>query len=212
MSSYNDILKAVYSLPVIDTHEHISTEKNDGKKPSDCISTYFGNHMHMDLISAGLTERLYKQAMNESLDTKQRFSIIEPYFNMCKMLGQGRAVTAAASGLHGVPEINMDTIESLEESFSKATSQKDYAYDTIINRCVIEHVLIDVKDDINRFDCDKRVFSRVWRPEKYVNPGPIAGKFVQWLDGCFPGRAYGSSCTKHKRRNDRACSLQNASL
>jgi hypothetical protein len=45
--------------------------------------------------------------------------------------------------------------------------------------------MIDVKDNINRFDCDKRVFSRVWRPEKYINPGPIAGKFVQWLEAHY---------------------------
>ncbi|MCK5128881.1 MAG: amidohydrolase family protein [Clostridiales bacterium] len=185
MSSYKQIISAIYTLPVIDTHEHIPVEKSKMHIPKDCIQTYFGNHIHMDLISAGLTERLYQEAMDDSFDLHERFAIIEPYFDMCKMMGQGRAVAAAASGLHGVEEITKETIHILNDSFNEATSQKDYTYNTIVNRCSIEHVMIDVKDDVNRFDCDKRVFSRVWRPEKYVNPIPVAGKFVQWLEAHY---------------------------
>lgn len=185
MSSYKNILAAIYTLPVIDTHEHIPIEKSTTQIPKDCIRTYFGNHMHMDLLSAGLTERLYQEAMDVNFDLVHRFKIIEPYFEKCKMLGQGRAVTAAASGIHGIHDITSDTIERLNESFNELTNEKDYAYNTIVNRCNIEHVFIDVKDDINRFDCDKRIFSRVWRCDKYVNPGPIAGKFVQWLESHY---------------------------
>ncbi len=185
MSSYKNILSAVYSLPVIDTHEHIPAEKSKMAMPKDCLQTYFGNHIYMDLKSAGLSERLYKESMDDNFDLEERFKIIEPYFEACKMMGQGRAVTAAASGLHGVDDISKFTIKHLCESFSTLTAQEDYAYNTLVKRCNIEHVMIDIEDNINRFDCDKRVFSRVWRPEKYINPGPIAGKFVQWLEAHY---------------------------
>lgn len=185
MSVYKNILAAIYTLPVIDTHEHIPVEKHTTHLPKDCLQTYFGNHMHMDLMSAGLPEILYNEAMDTSFGLLERFEILEPYFQMCKMLGQGRAVTAAASGLHGIHDISMDTIERLNDSFNELSNQDDYSYNIIVNRCAIEHVLIDVKDDINRFDCDKRIFSRVWRPDKYVSPGPIAGKFVQWLEAHY---------------------------
>ncbi len=185
MSSYKNILAAIHTLPVIDTHEHIPVEKSTTRIPKDCLRTYFGNHMHMDLISAGLQERLYQEAMDDSFDLMQRFEIIEPYFEMCKMLGQGRAVTAAASGIHGVNDISSNTIKKLNESFNEISNKKDYSYNTITKRCQIEHVMIDVNDNINRFECDKRIFSRVWRPEKYICPGPVAGKFVQWLEAHF---------------------------
>jgi len=185
MSSYKDILAAVYTLPVIDTHEHIPVEKRTTAIPKDCLQTYFGNHMYMDLMSAGLSERGYKEAMDDNFPLEDRFEIIEPYFKMCKMLGQGRAVMAAASGIHGVDELSKYSIKQLNSSFKELTAEKDYSYNTIVKRCNIEHVLIDVKDDINRFDCDERVFSRVWRPGKYINPGPVAGKFVQWLEAHF---------------------------
>ena len=185
MATYNDILSAVYSLPVIDTHEHIPVEKSTTAIPKDCMQTYFGNHIYIDLMSAGLTERLYKEAMDDNFPLEERFAIIEPYFEACRMLGQGRAVSAAASGIHGVNEISKSTIKQLNKSFIDLTSQKDYNYTTIVKRCNIEHVLIDVRDDINRFDCDARVFSRVWRPGKYINPGPIAGKVVQWLEAHY---------------------------
>ena len=82
MSSYNDILAAIYTLPVVDTHEHIPVEKNSAIVPKDCLQTYFGNHMHMDLISAGLSERLYQEAMDDSFDLMERFEILEPYFEI----------------------------------------------------------------------------------------------------------------------------------
>ena len=185
MSSYKNIMSAIYSLPVIDTHEHIQVENSKISIPKDCIQTYFGNHMYMDLMSAGLSERLYQEAMDDNFPLEDRFSIIEPYFEMCKMLGQGRAVTAAASGLHGVDDISKYSIKQLNESFNEHCALSDYAYNTIVKRCNIEHVMIDARDDINRFECDSRVFSRVWRPGKYINPGPIAGKVVQWLEAHF---------------------------
>ena len=185
MSSYKDILAAVCTLPVIDTHEHIPVEKSTTAIPKDCLQTYFGNHMQMDLMSAGLTERLYKEAMDDNFPLEERFEIIEPYFNMCKMTGQGRSVIAAASGIHGVDEISKYSIGQLNNSFKELTMQKDYTYNTVVKKCNIEHVLIDIKDDINRFDCDERVFSRVWRPGKYINPGPVAGKVVQWLEAHY---------------------------
>ena len=183
MSAFQDIREAIQKQKIIDTHEHLPIAAEKRGEHRDVLAAYLEHYLSSDLRSAGLSEMELAQARDANLDIKHRWEIIAPYYEACQDTGYARAIQIAMRDLHGVEKLNGDTIEALQASYEK-TYSRDYFYEVLHDRCHIEGALLDSFDE-DRFGGDARLFRRVWRPEKYINPQPVAGQVFRWIEGHY---------------------------
>lgn len=182
MSSFAGIREEIGKLPVIDTHEHLRLSSSERPEHRDVLVTYLEKYFPDDLLSAGMTELELAKARDTNMPVRDRFLLIKPYFELCRETGYTRALSTAARGLHGVEHIDENSIEMLQQSFEQSYTV-DY-YRSVFEKCNIRVALLDNPCE-DRFECDRHIFKRVWVADKYVVPGPVAGHFIQWLEGHY---------------------------
>ena len=86
------LLDRIWNMPILDTHEHLPLRPALRETPCDVLTEYLSHYFDKDLISAGMPRPLLDQALDPSLDIEERFARIEPWWDLCRLTGYGRAL------------------------------------------------------------------------------------------------------------------------
>jgi len=143
-NNYEKIFEYVASLQIIDSHEHLPgwEEKRDGN--ADVLMEYFSQYITSDMIAMGMKkeELAYIQDVNRPL--MERWEMLEPYWELARNTGYGRALNLAANALYDVPCIERNTLEELNTKFQKTLEPGTQHYKRVLkDMSKIEYSLLD---------------------------------------------------------------------
>lgn len=145
----------VDSLMIIDTHEHLINPEIINNSYFLDFSLLFLQNGYDDLLSAGMPDSLYNYLFNKPLAPKQKWKLIEPYWNNSFNTSFNRIILRSIKDLYGIDDLNETTVEPLSDKIKKAYST-DW-YDRILkDSCRIKYIIKDGnyepgKDDYFRY-------------------------------------------------------------
>jgi len=182
MSYYKEIREKLNNIKVIDAHEHINTDINYDLENKDIFCTYTLHYLLSDLTSAGMVgESMVNSITDPKVSPETRYKLAKPYLKACANTGYFRALKRSLKELHGLEDISVENLIKLQNDYLLC-KDKEYVYDTLYNRFNIEAILLDIEEDLEEQELDKRIFKRVWDPEKYIKPGPVSGEVIKWVE------------------------------
>jgi len=104
----------VFSIPIIDTHEHIPDE---GVACANRLGFFglFEHYVSSDLVSAGMPRENLEALRNpdNGLTPQQRWALMADWWPYVRTTGYGRAMLEYLHQLFGVEDVNPDTVLEL---------------------------------------------------------------------------------------------------
>ncbi len=119
MQTQAHLLDYINTLKIIDTHEHLPRETDRSPK-ADILEEWLFHYFSCDLVSAGLPDAELAKVRDSQQDLRQRWDLLEPYWQAAQSTGYGRSLALAARDLYGIQAINRETIVALNEAFCAA--------------------------------------------------------------------------------------------
>ncbi|MGD9555420.1 MAG: amidohydrolase family protein [Mangrovibacterium sp.] len=164
------IHQAVYDLRIIDSHEHLMSEKQSATLSGD-IGCLFNNYQCSDLISSGSesTGKELEDCMrNPALSPDVKWDMIKDHWDHVKVTGYGRMVSIAARDLFGITELNENTYKELSMRIAKLRERKDYYEYVLKTKAKIDlSILVGYNDDPAKQDA-LYFKSLYWSDEIYL--------------------------------------------
>lgn len=205
---FDQIFEYVLSLEIIDTHEHLPYKESERIKDIDVLKEYLQHYFNRDLISAGLKLEEYQIVIDTKIPIMERWKIVEPFWEMSRYTGYGRALDISARGLYGIEKISGKTIEVLNKLFMESLKPGHYKK-VLKDKSKINISLLD-----SNLDCDRDYFRSVYRPDVFIYPrtgseiidiekelGIRICSMTDWLEACkemlkrvFDAGAVGLKC------------------
>jgi len=175
--AYNEILNYIETLDIIDTHEHLPCREEDRDMKADVLKEFLGHYFNRDLVSAGLSMENHNRVVEEELPIMEKWKMVEPYWEISRYSGYGRALDIVASDIYGIDKIDGSTIEELNDKFLK-TLKPGHFKKILKDKCRIKTSLLNVETLDKKYDprqersihCDKKFFSPVYRIKDLVQP------------------------------------------
>ena len=165
MSDYMRLLEHVNELKIIDTHEHLPSRESEREQNTDIIREYLTHYFNRDLVSAGLKYADYLKAIDTSVPVSERWKLVEPYWNVCRKTGYGRALDISAQGLYNIRQIDGVSIEQLNDKFQDSIKPGWY-----------KHILKDLSNietsilDSESIDADREFFTISLNTSRFIWP------------------------------------------
>jgi predicted TIM-barrel fold metal-dependent hydrolase len=172
-----ELREHVFSLPLIDTHEHLPSREEVRDRDTDVLKEYLAHYYNRDLISAGLAKGDYVRIVEEKLPIGEKWKLVEPYWRHSRYTGYGRALDIAVEELYGIPGISGRTIEELNEKFLQSLAPGHFRR-VLREKCRIEKSLLCVETLEEKYDplversihCDRELFVPVYIVNTLVHP------------------------------------------
>jgi predicted TIM-barrel fold metal-dependent hydrolase len=165
--TYDTILQAVDEMPVIDTHEHLPHGMGESHCGEDILGEYLTHYLSSDLVSAGLRPDDLAKALDPSLPLMERWDVVEPYWEVSRYTGYGRALDIAVRDIYGFDSICRETIEELNQAFQEKNHERHLRY-VLKDLCNIEISILDIGNFGSSYD--PNLYRCAWRPEDYIRP------------------------------------------
>jgi predicted TIM-barrel fold metal-dependent hydrolase len=177
MKPIEELREYVFSLPLVDTHEHLASREELRDRDTDVLKEYLAHYYNRDLISAGLPKRDYAAIVEKKMPIGEKWLLVQPYWEAARHTGYGRALDIAVRGLYGIDGISGRTIEELEARF-QASLQPGHFRRVLRDRCRIEKSLLCVETLEEEHDpriersmhCDRELFVPVYEVNPLVHP------------------------------------------
>lgn len=113
MSTYASLLEYLSSLPVIDSHEHLPSEKERLAQEVD-FSLLFSHYCRDDLAAAGMTEGQQEKIFDPGkASVQEKWQLLEPLLQRTQTSGYMRAAYLAMDKFYGMASV--ETLEDAEE-------------------------------------------------------------------------------------------------
>ena len=188
---YDEIHAYIQDLEIIDTHEHLPPRENLREKETDFLKEYLTHYFNSDLISCGLRPENFEKAINHELPLMDRWRLVEPYWDIARITGYGKALDITVKGIYGIDSISEDTVEELNQAFIRSLKPGHFAK-VLKEKSKIKISLLD-----EGLDCDKSFFRSVYRMDRFISPQTFDDiiqmerdfdasivSFNDWLDAC----------------------------
>jgi len=159
---YARLVAEVDRIRVIDTHEHLTPEKERIKQKVDFFH-WFAHYASSDLVSAGMSGQDLAFIRDPEQPLGKRWAKLAPHWEHVKTTAYGRALLIAARDLFGVETINARTVKDLSEKLATANKKGYY-----------RHVLKDMAGidlsiaDVGTTDVDREFFVPVMKFDDFV--------------------------------------------
>jgi len=114
-----EIEREVFSIPIIDTHEHILAEE-DIKRFSLDFSIFFSMYAGTDLQTSGMKEEEYINFQDPKVEIDKKWKYFSKYWNNIKNTNYSRVILEAVKDLYGYEDITDKNYAELSEKI-KAT-------------------------------------------------------------------------------------------
>ncbi|MEI6143474.1 MAG: amidohydrolase family protein [Mariniphaga sp.] len=157
------ITDAVNAIRLIDTHEHLMSEKEALAGVAD-FSTLFINYQLEDLISSGApSDQLYSVFKSKDKSLEEKWDVFKNYWANTRSTGYGRTVLITAKDLYGIDDINENTYKELSKRIKD--SHKEKYYETVLKEkakidasIIMEYNTVTPRDVRNEGNCNFRSF------------------------------------------------------
>jgi len=177
MKTIQELREQVFSLPLIDTHEHLPSSEEVRDRDTDVLKEYLSHYFNRDLVSAGLPPRDYATIIETRLPIREKWKLVEPYWEVSRYTGYGRSLDIAVRELYGIDGISGATIEELNERFLESLEPGHFRR-VLKERCGIERSLLCVETLEETYDpliersihCDRELFVPVYIVNPLVHP------------------------------------------
>ena len=177
MNACEELNKYIFTLPIIDTHEHLPSMEEVRDRDTDVLKEYLSHYYNRDLISAGLPTRDYQTIIEKKIPILEKWNLVEPYWQVSRYTGYGRCLDIAVRDLYGISEICGKTIERLNEEFLKTLNPGHFRR-VLKERCRIEKSLLCVETLEEEYDpliersihCDRELFVPVYIVNPLIHP------------------------------------------
>ena len=177
MNAFEELNKYIFTLPIIDTHEHLPSMEEVRDRDTDVLKEYLSHYYNRDLISAGLPTRDYQTIIEKKIPILEKWNLVEPYWQVSRYTGYGRCLDIAVRDLYGISEICGKTIERLNEEFLKTLNPGHFRR-VLKERCRIEKSLLCVETLEEEYDpliersihCDRELFVPVYIVNPLIHP------------------------------------------
>jgi len=178
MTAFEELKEYLFSLTIIDTHEHLPSSEEVRDRDTDVLKEYLAHYFNRDLISAGLPEEDYLKIIEEKMPIGEKWKMVEPYWEASRHTGYARVLDIAARDLYGIDGIGGETIEELNEKFLESLKPGHFKK-VLKERCSIETSLLCVETLEEKYDpleersihCDRDLYTPVFIINTYVHPG-----------------------------------------
>ncbi len=168
MNSVGQEIRAyVEELEIFDTHEHLPRFEELRETDTDLLKEYLLHYFNRDLVSAGMPRREVERLADISMPLAERWRSVEPYWELCRHTGYGRALDLAVQGLYDLPEISGKTIKEADRRF-QASLQPGWFEHVLREKSRIAASVLDPKD--GELACDERFFRAAHRLDFFVRP------------------------------------------
>lgn len=166
-TSYGSLREHIFSLDIIDTHEHLPAREEWRNQRCDVLGEYLFHYMNCDLVSAGLRREQLAEVTDPDRPLMQRWCTIEPYWNAARNTGYARSLDIAVRDLYGIPRIDGSTIEALNDAFC-AARKAGGTYENVLKRK--SKIRLSILDGIlgQGLECDRRYFAPVIRLDDFI--------------------------------------------
>lgn len=164
---FEEIFEHVKGLEIIDTHEHLPGFERAREKDTDVLKEYLTHYFNRDLISAGLKMEDYQKVINHKLPLKERWELVEPYWEAARNTGYGRALDISVKALYGTERICGATIGQLNKAFLKSLEAGHFKK-VLKEKSKIRISLLDTAD--NSLESDQSFFRGVYRLDEFIYP------------------------------------------
>jgi len=162
---------AVYSVRLIDTHEHIMSEKEALASIAD-FSCLFTNYQLSDLISSGVAQdKIFNTFKGKDISLDEKWSVIKDAWSNIRTTAYGRSVLVSAKDIYGIDDLNENTYKELSKRIKEA-HKPGYYEDVLkkkakIDACIImEYNTTNPRDVVNEGNCN---FRRFFVYDKYIS-------------------------------------------
>lgn len=177
MKAIPELREQVFSLPLIDTHEHLPSSEAVRDRDTDVLKEYLAHYYNRDLISAGMPLADYATIAGKRLPIREKWKLVEPYWELSRYTGYGRALDIAVRELYGIEGISGATIEELNERFLETLAPGHFRR-VLKERCRIERSLLCVETLEEQYDpliersihCDRELYLPVYIINTLVHP------------------------------------------
>lgn len=128
MGMSREISRLVESTPFVDTHEHLWDESarisalEEGElssQPATDIGLLFSHYADSDLIVAGMSGTDREKLTSHKIDPKEKWHIIEPFYQRCRHTGYMMNVRDSVRILYGEDEITERNSISISEKMTR---------------------------------------------------------------------------------------------
>ena len=162
--TFEEIFNYLKGLEIIDTHEHLPYCESAREKDTDVLKEYLTHYFNRDLISAGLGIDDYEKVINNKLPLIDRWKLVEPYWEIARYTGYGRALDISVKALYGVEKICRSTIEQLNQAFLESLKPGHFRK-VLKEKSKIRISLLD-----SSLECDQSFFRSVYRLDNFIYP------------------------------------------
>ncbi len=138
------IREGMQDMTVIDTHEHLETEAARTAGRPDFIALYMTHYASTDVMLAGLSPEKMGLLQGDRLDVREKWTILKPYWELCRNTSYFRALQRASIDLFGIASLNDDTYLQLDAAFLQ-TKQPGWYQQILKDIC---HIRYCVQDDL----------------------------------------------------------------
>ena len=130
------------TIKIFDTHEHLfNPEMLKSTKFLD-FSLLLQQNSYDGLISAGMPDSMMKQLYFEPLAPKEKWKIIEPYWNKSFNTASDRILLLAIKNLYGIDGLNESTVEILSAKIKNAYGGNWFNH-VLKDLCRIDYIIED---------------------------------------------------------------------
>jgi len=158
------IAEAVENIDIVDTHEHLMSEKHRLSQKLD-LFYLFPHYASSDLVSSGMSPGVLDRIRNPELPLDERWSLFEPHWRYVRTTAYGRALISAARELFGIHDITGETYVELSEKISQSNRPGWYRY--VLKDEGRIRVSLKVGESTN---VDREFFAPVINFEPYLTP------------------------------------------
>lgn len=139
----SDLAAFIRDAPLIDTHEHLASEKAFVDAPPDVLFDLFNNYVTADLVVAGATQEAVNRLIDPSNpDIAARFAPVRAAWERCRHTGYGEAVRRIARQVYGIEEITPDTLAGVPQERVAAMRQPGKRL-AVLRQAGLDHVQVD---------------------------------------------------------------------
>ncbi len=163
-----ELLRAIESIPLVNTHEHIIPEEERTSSRIDFF-TLAGHYAINDVISAGLAGDDLDVVRNPDASPERRWRAFEPFWNSARLTGYGQALRIAIRDIYGVDRISRTSLQTINREIEAANRPGLYE-EILIRRSNIAYAVLDDYWNAKPVRPDPRFFVCARKFDRFIAP------------------------------------------